>query len=172
MEKITTFSNFDVFVITRELDQLLSKGKINNIYQIEDLLIIKINTIANETKNLVIKNDARLNLTNYNYPIPKFPSQFVLSLRKFLRNRKISSIYQHNFDRIIIFELPNTEGGSWKFIIELFNKGNFLILDENNVVKMAKKYKRFKDRDVLANKSYEFPQIKGNNFLNIDKENF
>ena len=172
MEKITNFSNFDVFIITRELDQLLSKGKISNIYQINDLLILKINTIANETRNLVNKNDARLNLTNYNYPIPKFPSQFIQSLRKFLRNKKISSIYQHNFDRIIIFELPNNEGGSWKFIIELFNKGNFLILDENDIIKMAKKYKRFKDRDVLANKSYEFPQIRGNNFLNIDKEAF
>ena len=169
---MTTFSNFDVFIITRELDELLSKGKINNIYQIEDLLIIKINTKINETKNLIIKNDARLNLTNYNYPIPKFPSQFTLSLRKFLRNRKISSIYQYNFDRIIIFELPDNEGGSWKFIIELFNKGNFLILDENNIVKMAKIYRRFKDRDVLANKSYEFPKIKGDNFLNIVKEDF
>ncbi|MFW9950370.1 MAG: ribosome rescue protein RqcH [Candidatus Thorarchaeota archaeon] len=172
MEKITTFSNFEVFIIAKELDQLLSNGNINNIYQIDDLIVLKINTRSNDTKNLIIKNDSRINLTNYQYPIPKFPNQFILSLRKFLKNRKIISIHQYDFDRIIIIELANSETLPWKFIIELFNKGNFLILDENNIIKMAKTYKRLRDREILANKKYEFPKIKGNNFITINKDDF
>ncbi len=172
MEKITKFSNFDVFIIVKELDKILTNGRVNNVYQIDDLIILKINTLSNETKNLIIKNDSRINITNYDYPIPKFPSQYILSLRKFLRNRKILKIYQYNFDRIIVFELTDITGVPWKFIIELFNKGNFILLDDNNFIKVAKSYKKFKDRDVLPNKKYEFPKIKGNNFLNIDKDDF
>ena len=122
MTRYNNFSNFDVFIITKELDKIISGGTIVNVYQIEDLLILKINTKQEGKKNLIIKNDSRINLTDYDYPIPKYPSQYIISLRKFLKNRKILTISQHNFDRIIVFELHNFEGGSWKFIIELLTR--------------------------------------------------
>ena len=59
------FSNLDVYVICKELDSILSGGRITNVYEIEDLLIIKINTKLNEKKNLIIKNDSRINITEY-----------------------------------------------------------------------------------------------------------
>jgi len=172
MARYNNFSNFDVFIITKELDKIISGGTIVNVYQIEDLLIFKINTKQEGKKNLIIKNDSRLNLTEYDYPIPKYPSQYITSLRKFLKNRKILTVFQHNFDRIIVLELLNYDGGSWKFIIELFNKGNYLILDENNLIKVARKYSKYKDRNILANQEYKFPETRGNNFLTINQEEF
>lgn len=172
MKSSVNFSNFDVFIVTKELEKILSNGTIVNIYEIEDLLILKINTKTGEKKNLIIKNDSRINLTEYNYPIPKYPSQYITSLRKFLKNRKILTISQHNFDRIIIIELFNYDESSWKFIIELFNKGNYLILDENNLVKVAKKYSKYKNRNVLANREYSFPEMRGINFLTITQNQF
>ncbi|GAH12341.1 unnamed protein product, partial [marine sediment metagenome] len=125
------------------------------VYEIDgELLILKIKTHLNEKKNLIVKNDSRLNFTNFNYPIPKYPSQYIMSLRKYLKNRRILSVIQHNFDRIIIFELSNMEGNSWKFIVELFNKGNYILLDENNIVKIAKRYSKYRDRDILANRQF------------------
>jgi len=170
MIRYNNFSNFDVFIITKELDKLISGGTIVNVYQLEDILILKINTKQEGKKNLIIKNDSRINLTDYDYPIPKYPSQYITSLRKFLKNRKILTIFQHNFDRIIVLELHNYEDGSWKFIIELFNKGNYIILDENNLIKVARKYSKYKDRNILANREYKFPEIKGINFLTINQE--
>jgi predicted ribosome quality control (RQC) complex YloA/Tae2 family protein len=173
MKKIYTFSNFDVFAITKELDTTLSQAKIENVYDINgDLLILKIKTRLNEKRILIVKNDSRINLTSYKYPIPKYPSQYIVSLRKILKNRIILSINQYNFDRIIIFELSNVEGKSWKFIIELFNKGNYIVLDENNIVKVAKKYSKYKDRDVLANREYKFPKSRGKDFLTITQKDF
>ena len=55
-------------------------------------------------------------------------------------------------------------------VIELFNKGNFLLLDENNIIRIAKKYQKFKERAVLAKKEYSFPKSHGINFLTINKE--
>jgi len=165
------FSNFDVFAIVKELDSILRNGTILNVYEIVDLLILKINTIFGK-KNLIIKNDSRINLTEYDYPFPSYPSQFISSLRKFLKNRKILKISQHQFDRIIIIELSNKENQPWKFVIELFNKGNFLLLDDNNLIKIAKKYRKFRDRALLPKKEYIFPQSPGKSFLVINKEDF
>ncbi|MHA1458665.1 MAG: ribosome rescue protein RqcH [Promethearchaeota archaeon] len=173
MKKNIKFSNFDVFAITKELGTILPHGKIDNIYEIDgELLILKIKTHLNEKKNLIVKNDSRLNFTNFNYPIPKYPSQYIMSLRKYLKNRRILSVIQYNFDRIIIFEISNVEGNSWKFIVELFNKGNYILLDENNIVKIAKRYSRYRDRDILANRQYNFPSSRGKDFLNLSKIDF
>jgi len=171
MKKNIKFSNFDVFAITKELGIILPHGKIDNVYEIDgELLILKIKTRLNGKKNLIVKNDSRLNFTNFNYPIPKYPSQYIMSLRKYLKNRRILSVIQHNFDRIIIFEISNMEGNSWKFIVELFNKGNYILLDENNIVKIAKRYSKYRDRDILANRQYNFPSSRGKDFLNLEDE--
>ncbi|MFX0024856.1 MAG: ribosome rescue protein RqcH [Candidatus Hermodarchaeota archaeon] len=172
MNRILKFSNFDVYTIVRELDSMLSRGTILNIYEIEDLLILKVKTKNNEKKNLIIKNDSRINLTNYNYPIPKYPSQYVMSLRKFMKNKKVLSISQHNFDRIIIFNLSDYDEEPWKFIVELFNKGNYILVDDKDIVKIANKYRKFKDRDILANREYKFPKPRGRDFLTLNREEF
>jgi predicted ribosome quality control (RQC) complex YloA/Tae2 family protein len=171
MEKRKSFSNVDVLAITRELDIILSNTTIANIYETEDLLILKINTNEGR-KDLIIKSDSRINLTNFNYPIPKYPSQYIMSLRKFLKNKRILHVSQHNFDRIIVMELFNAGEEPWKFIIELFDKGNFLLIDGNNHIKIAKRYKKFKDRDLLAGKEYVFPLSRGEDFLTITKKAF
>jgi predicted ribosome quality control (RQC) complex YloA/Tae2 family protein len=173
MKKNIAFSNFDVFAVTKELDAVLAQGKIDNVYEINgELLILKIKTKLNEKKILIVKNDTRINFTDYNYPVPKYPSQYIISLRKLLKNRKILSINQYNFDRIIVFELSDVEGKPWKFVIELFNKGNYILLNENNLVKVAKSYSKYKDRDILANREYIFPKSRGKDFLTITKEDF
>jgi predicted ribosome quality control (RQC) complex YloA/Tae2 family protein len=171
MKPYREFSNFDVFVITKELDGVLTNGKILNVYEIEDLLILKINTLQGR-KNLIIKSDSRINLTSFDYPIPRFPSQYIMSFRKLVKNRQIVKIYQHNFDRIIVIELSNMNTKPWKFIIELFNKGNFILIDELNNIKVAKRYKKFKERDLLPGKQYSFPQIRGADFLRINEFEF
>jgi len=170
IKTIREFSNFDVFAIVKELDSILSNSTILNVYEVEDILLLKIKT-KNGRKNLIINRDSRINLTEYDYPIPNYPRQYIRSLRKLLKNRTILNISQHKFDRIIVIEL-RYDNKSWKFVIELFNKGNFLLLNEDNIIKIAKKYKKFKDRDILANREYEFPKSHKYDFLTIDKKDF
>lgn len=153
------------------MDLILAGGTISNIYEVEDLLIFKINT-TNGNKNLIVKKDSRLNLTEYDYPIPKYPSQYIINLRKLLRNRKILRVSQYKLDRIIVFELSNFESEPWKFIIELFSKGNYILLDENKKIKIAKRYKKLRNRDILAQKEYHFPKSYGKNFLTLEMKGF
>ena len=165
------FSNFDVFAIVKELDVILREGSISNIYEVQDLLILKINTNFGK-KNLIIKKDSRVNITEYDYPIPAFPNQYIRTLRKFLKNRQVLGVSQYKIDRIIVIELSNREEGTWKFVIELFNKGNFLLLDQNNIIIIAKKYRKFKDRTILAKKVYSFPISHQKDFFSINRQDF
>ncbi|MBD3342758.1 MAG: DUF814 domain-containing protein [Candidatus Lokiarchaeota archaeon] len=166
------FSNFDVFAIIKELDLILSGGTISNLYAVEDIIILKINTHLGK-KNLIVKKDSRINLTNYEYPIPKYPTQYIMNLRKFLKNKRILNISQYKFDRVVIIELGTQNNDNvWKIIVELFNKGNFVLMDDQNIVKVAKKYKKFRNRAILANKKYEYPESFGLNFLSVNKEEF
>jgi len=171
MKSSTEFSNFDVFTIVKELDAILRDGSISNVYEIQDLLILKINTNFGK-KNLIIKRDSRINITEYDYPIPAFPNQYIRTLRKFLKNRQILGVSQYKLDRIIIIELTNRGEGTWKFVIELFNKGNFLLVDHNNIIIIAKKYRKFKDRTILAKKEYNFPSSQQKDFFLINRQDF
>ena len=171
MKSSTEFSNFDVFTIVKELDAILRDGSISNVYEIQDLLILKINTNFGK-KNLIIKRDSRINITEYDYPIPAFPNQYIRTLRKFLKNRQVLGVSQYKLDRIIIIELTNRGEGTWKFVIELFNKGNFLLLDHNNIIIIAKKYRKYKDRTILAKKEYNFPSSQQKDFFSINRQDF
>jgi predicted ribosome quality control (RQC) complex YloA/Tae2 family protein len=73
---------------------------------------------------------------------------------------------------MITFELYFSEGKNWKFIIELFNKGNYIVVDEENKVKIARNYAKFKERDILANRAYQYPASSGVNILMVEKERF
>ncbi|MHA1601940.1 MAG: NFACT family protein, partial [Promethearchaeota archaeon] len=121
-------SNIDIFVIANELNEILADGFITNIYEIPSpegkTLLLKCRSKSGK-QNIIIEPKRRINLTQFTYPVPPAPSQFIIALRKFMKGRRIARIYQHNLDRILIFELKSKDGNPWKFIIEFFSGGNY-----------------------------------------------
>ncbi len=165
-------SNLDLLIISRELNEELEGGFIDNIYEINDsLLLIKCRTKQGK-RNLILDASKRINFTNYSYPIPPSPSQYCSVLRKYMKGRRILKVYQYGLDRILVFDLYNKEGDPWKFIIELFLGGNFILVDDSNKTFMAKHYKIVKGRKILAKKEYIFPEKRGHDFMEILKEDF
>lgn len=136
-------SNIDLTILAHELNEILSDGFISNIYEIETdrrILLLKCRSKSGPQK-IIIDTTQRINITHYDYPVPKFPSQFILSLRKFMKGRRITRIYQYHLDRILIIELGSKEGAAWKFIIEFFGGGNFILVNGENQVIIAQHYK-------------------------------
>ncbi len=168
-------SNIDLFVLSYEFDKILKDGFISNIYEIPTqegkTILLKCRT-KDGKRNIIIDPKTRINFTNFDYPVPPYPSQFIMALRKYMKGRRIQRIYQHKLDRIMIFELKSSEGEPWKFIVEFFGGGNYILVDGEGLIYMAKRYKKMKDRAVLAKKEYLFPPSRGIDIWEITEKIF
>lgn len=169
-----TISNIDLFVLAKEIHTILEDGFINNVYEIDSdqkNLLLKCRSKIGKQK-LIIDSKCRINLTQYDYPTPNFPSQFIMSLRKFLKGRRIKQIYQYHLDRIIVIELTSSEGEPWKFIVEFFGGGNFILVDGEDIVIIAQHYKKYRDRQILPKHVYSFPETRGVDIFNLQEDIF
>ncbi|MHA1378720.1 MAG: ribosome rescue protein RqcH [Candidatus Helarchaeota archaeon] len=174
-------SNFDIFAIVSELKPILTKGRIQKIYQIENKFIFKIRTESG-IKNLLVETPDRLHITEYERIKPKIPPNFCVKLRKTLKNLRICNIYQHNFDRVVVLELgyfgkdeqtgESKEIITHKIIFEFFDKGNLILTNENNLVISALRYKTMRERRIIPNRAFLLPTSHGQNIMNLTLESF
>ncbi|MHA1776224.1 MAG: hypothetical protein DRO88_11975 [Promethearchaeia archaeon] len=167
-------SNIDLSILAYELNEILCQGFITNVYEIEierRVLLLKCRSKSGPQK-LIIDTSQRINLTQFDYPVPKFPSQFIMSLRKFIKGRRITKISQYNLDRILIFELGSKDGEPWKFIIEFFGGGNFILVNDTNQVIIAEHYKKYRNREILPKHEYNYPKSRGIDINNLHEEQF
>ncbi|MHA1481742.1 MAG: ribosome rescue protein RqcH, partial [Candidatus Thorarchaeota archaeon] len=119
------------------------------------------------THQLLIQPGRRVHLTEFRRVAPRMPPKFCTVLRKYLRDRRVISVKQHELDRIVIIEIGDEES-SHKLVAELFGNGNLLLLDPQNKIFVAKQYRRMRDRDVIPKAIYEFPPPRGVDVLTQD----
>ena len=96
------------------------------------------------------------------------PSGFCMALRKYLINSRLRRINQINSERIIEF-LFETREKKYSLIIELFNKGNIILCEEDNKIISLLKSHKWKDRELKSNIKYKLPPQKVN-FFDLDEK--
>ncbi len=148
-----SMSSLDIHVCVKELQDLVG-GKVEKIYHYPPNEI-RIKVYAGGRKDLIVEAGRRIHLTMFPKKSPKFPSPFAMLLRKHLEGKRIESIYQHDFDRIVVIDF-----GDRKIVAELFSKGNVALVDEDFNVIM----------DVHGKKGrYEFPERKAPFEMNFEE---
>ena len=100
----------------------------------------------------------RIHITKYIKEAPQTPSQFAMSLRKHLENARVLKIQQHDFDRVLFFELERER--KYFLIFEMFAHGNLILTDENFVVLQCYRREEWRDRKIKTKERYEFPKTK------------
>ncbi len=80
------------------------------------------------------------------------PDNLAIISRKMLGNRRIQSVEQVNFDRILRF---NTEDGS--IILELFGDGNVILTDADGTIVYALHERDWRDRSIRRGLEYQPP---------------
>ncbi|MEM1657610.1 MAG: ribosome rescue protein RqcH [Candidatus Jordarchaeales archaeon] len=163
-------SNLDIAVIISELNKTLIGGRIRNIYQINRTFIFKVK-VREEDFYLLVEPGRRIHLTWYEREKPKIPPPFCMALRKHVRHGKILSIYQHDFDRIVVMDVGFAEN-KVSLVFELFGDGNIVLLDSDRKIVIAEKYASMKDREILPKKEYLFPPSRGRDPRNLTFEEF
>jgi predicted ribosome quality control (RQC) complex YloA/Tae2 family protein len=161
-----SMSNTDLRLILPELREAAEGTFIKNVYQYHDVFVLKVYKPGGGSYQILIDSGRRVHLTEYVRKAPRVPPKFCAVLRKYLRDKRLLSIEQHDFDRILVIEVGD-EQQKYKLVVELFGTGNLLLLDPENTIFIALHYRRMKDRDVIPKAKYEFPPARGSDLLSI-----
>ena len=166
IEMKETMSNIDIRMMLPELKKNLEGSFIKNVYQYGDVFVLKLYQPSGGTSHLLIQPGTRIHLSEYRRVAPRIPPKFCTVLRKYLRDRRIHSIQQHDLDRIVIIEVGDDES-SYKLVAELFGQGNLLLLDPENTIFIAMRYRRMRDRNIIPKANYELPPPRGSDIFNL-----
>ncbi|RAP51898.1 MAG: hypothetical protein BZ133_02100 [Methanosphaera sp. SHI613] len=154
-----SMSNVDIHRIVKELNDEILNVKVEKAYQPSyDTILIKLRKAGEGRKDLVIQAGARIHLTEYPLPNPTIPPHFPMLLRKHLSGGIITSIKQYQFDRIVEITVEKME--KFTLIVELFNKGNVILLDKDNNIISPLKHEKWHDRKITSHEEYKYPPSK------------
>jgi predicted ribosome quality control (RQC) complex YloA/Tae2 family protein len=163
-----TMSNIDIRMILSELKSAAEGAFIKNVYQYGDVFVLKLYQPAGGTSQLLIQPGRRIHLTEFRRAAPRVPPKFCTVLRKYLRDKRIVSVKQYDLDRISIIEVGEEES-SYKLVAELFGNGNLLLLDPEDAIFIAMKYRKMRDRDVVPKATYLFPPPRGQDIFGLSE---
>jgi predicted ribosome quality control (RQC) complex YloA/Tae2 family protein len=157
----TEMASFDIMAMVGELQ---SEMRIKKVFQPSPTeLRIQLRFRDAETKNLLVEVGKKMYLSDYVIPSPKFPSNFVMTLRKYISNALVREIKQVGFDRIVEL-VVDTKEGIFKLIFELFGEGNVVLTDPKGRIKAVMKPRRFKHRELVGKEVYSHPPQRLNPF--------
>jgi len=145
-------TSVDVCVLAEELDKKLKNSRIENIHQVSDEEFV-FGLYKKEKIELAAAPNFAC-ITNYKRSIPREATNLVMQLRKHLRGCFIRKIIQHDFDRVIEIEISGK--GDYTLIIELFSKGNLILLRNEKIIWILKSQK-WRDRTLRPGMAYEYP---------------
>ncbi|MEM2083895.1 MAG: NFACT family protein, partial [Nitrososphaerota archaeon] len=151
-------SSLDILVLLKEIKSKIIGFNIKNVYHLNDIVLLKISSKEYKFELFLIPGNC-IFYTEEEVKKPATPSNLAKRLRKFINNGIINSIEQVNFERIIKFTI-NNRGKKYFLYLELFPRGNLILVDENEEIQCAFYYKKMRDRNILIGSKYSPPPLK------------
>lgn len=164
-------SNIDIRLMLPELREAAEGSFIKNVYQYGEIFVLKLYQPGGGSTNLLIHPGTRVHLTEYARKAPRQPPHFCAVLRKYLKEKRIISITQHDLDRILTIEV-GSDDETYKLVAEMFGMGNMLLLDPKDTIFVAMRYRRMRDRDIIPKAQYMFPPLRGEDLFSINDDSF
>ncbi|MGB9837950.1 ribosome rescue protein RqcH [Methanothermobacter sp.] len=163
-----TMSNVDVFAVTRELNEILTGARVDKAYQpLRDTVIIRFHIPGEGRADVIMQAGVRIHRTEYPPENPKIPPSFPMLLRKHLRGGIVREVRQHSFDRIVEIEIEKEQ--KYTLVVELFSKGNIILLNQEGEIILPLKRKTWSDRRIASRERYEYPPSRGLHPLRYDR---
>ncbi len=154
-------SSADVAAVVAELSagpKSIIDAKIGKIYQpASEEIRINLYVFHHGRDNLVIEAGKRIHLSKHFRVSPTLPQAFPMLLRKYLTGGRIVSVEQHDFDRVVKIGIERA-GVRNILIVELFARGNVLIVDSENKIILPMNPVTLKDRRLRSGEIYELPE--------------
>ncbi|MBR3112080.1 MAG: NFACT family protein [Methanobrevibacter sp.] len=164
-----SMSNVDIYTISDELNKLLSGARVDKSFQpTKDIVVMRFHVPGTGRVDLVMQCGSRIHTSQYPLDNPTIPPSFPMLLRKRIKGAHVESIKQHNFDRVV--EIKVKKDKYYTIIVEIFDKGNIILLDEENNIIQPLKRKQLSSRDISSKREYQFPEERGINPIEITQE--
>ena len=166
-----SMSNVDIYTISNELNKLLSGARVDKSFQpTQDIVVMRFHVPGTGRIDLVMQCGSRIHTSQYPLENPTTPPSFPMLLRKRIKGAHVESIKQHNFDRVV--EIKVKKDKYYTIIVELFDKGNIILLDDENNIIQPLKRKHWSNRDISSKKEYIFPEERGINPITVTEDEF
>ncbi len=166
-----SMSNVDIYTISNELNNLLSGARVDKSFQpTKDIVVMRFHVPGTGRIDLVMQCGSRIHTSQYPLENPTTPPTFPMLLRKRIKGAHVESIKQHNFDRVV--EIKVKKDKYYTIIVELFDKGNIILLDDENNIILPLKRKQWSHRDISSKKEYIFPEERGINPITVNEGEF
>ena len=164
-----SMSNVDIYTVSDELNNLLSGARVDKSFQpTNDIVVMRFHVPGTGRVDLVMQCGSRIHTTQYPLENPTTPPSFPMLLRKRIKGAHVESITQHNFDRVIKIRVKIDK--YYTIIVELFDKGNIIHLDDEDNIIQPLKRKQLSERDISSKREYVFPKERGINPIEVTKE--
>ena len=164
-------SNVDIFTISDELNNLLSGARVDKSFQpTKDIVVMRFHVPGTGRVDLVMQCGSRIHISQYPLENPTTPPTFPMLLRKRIKGGHVESIKQHNFDRVV--EIRVKKDKYYTIMVELFDKGNIILLDDENNIILPLKRKHWSNRDISSKRKYVFPEERGINPITVTENEF
>ncbi|MBU4535584.1 MAG: NFACT family protein [Euryarchaeota archaeon] len=161
-------SNVDIYAVCHELNDLLVGSRVDKAYQpTKDTIIIRFHVKGKGRVDVVFQAGVRMHTSQYPMENPKLPPNFPMMLRKYIKGGMVNQVKQHNFDRVVEIKISKEE--EYTLIVELFAKGNIILLNKDNNIILPLKRKLWSDRQISSKEEYKFPPDRGINPLKLEK---
>ena len=161
-------SNVDVYAICKELGELIKDARVQKAYQpTKDTVLIRFHVPGKGRVDVIFQAGLRVHTTQYPPQNPKVPPNFPMLLRKYIKGGSVTGVTQHNFDRILRIDIQKEH--KFSLVIELFAKGNIILLDEEDQIILPLKRKLWQDRKISSKEEYKYPPERGMNPLEVEK---
>ena len=165
MVEIKELSAMDLHYLLKEFE-IVFNSKVENIYQKAGTLFLVLHISGEGKKILKIMLPKYVYLTEYKEEMPETPPQFCGIIRKYLKNARLRSIEQVDFERIIKLTF-STKDQTFYLIAELFSKGNIILCNSDMKIIYPMTHQKWKDRTIKGGQQYIHPEKK----INILKAN-
>ncbi|OWB78157.1 hypothetical protein B5S32_g2344 [[Candida] boidinii] len=123
----------DLKAITSEASELVTGYRLQNIYNLvsnKRSFLLKF-AKPDSKVNIVVESGLKVYVSEFQRPTLPQPSGFVVKLRKHLKTKRLTRIYQLGDDRICVMEFND---GLYYLVFEFFSAGNIVLLDSDKTI--------------------------------------
>lgn len=144
-------TGFDLIALQRELEATLTGKIVDNVYLAENrLFLFKLNPGG---LTLLYEPEKRLHLTKFDYKVPQKPPQLCMELRKHVKGCRVKSMKGNPLERIVHLHLEG-KARRYLLVMEVFKRGNLILLDEEGRIILSTRYAAMKDRRIARGEAY------------------